>query len=58
MRMSDQWRATSRYQAQLADEAERKGNTKQAAMFRAESRENWHAAGQLDWEDTQNGGTH
>jgi hypothetical protein len=49
-RISDQWRTTARYQAELANEAEERGDHQQAAIFRAESRENWRNARQLDWE--------
>jgi hypothetical protein len=48
--ISDQWRTTARYQAELANEAEERGDHQQAVMFRAESRENWRNARQLDWE--------
>jgi len=53
MKTSDEWRAISRCQAQEADAAEARGDDKQAAMFRAESRENWHNAGQLDHENNK-----
>jgi hypothetical protein len=49
-RISNQWRATARYQVVLANEAEELGDHQQAALFRAESRENWRNARQLDWE--------